>query len=367
MPFLIKLNSHHPLNSNFHAAVQSRLDRFIAAQHDLLALTGDRLDLVWDQVRHFAGGGKRIRPAFCYWGYVAATEGNEEPSKAVLDVAASLDLLHMSALIHDDLVDDSDTRRGGPSAHRLAEAVHRNEHWQGDSEHFGKSAAVLLGDILFTWSVSMAEQASLSKDQLKRARPYLDVMRSEVLAGQFLDLFAETKPLSAEDVIADARMVMEYKTAKYTVARPVQIGAALGMANEDMLQSLGVFGNHIGQAFQMRDDVLGVFGDPEVTGKPAGDDIRAGKKTLMIGYALRDATPNQVIRLENLLGKQDLRDSEIEQARHILVSSGAVQNTEKAIAAEAAAGMRLLNRLHLSAEGTQALMGLVHASVERTA
>jgi len=151
------------------------------------------------------------------------------------------------------------------------------------------------------------------------------------------------------------------------VSRPVQIGAGLGLASDDVLQGLGAFGLHIGQAFQMRDDVLGVFGDPVVTGKPAGDDIRAGKKTVLIGYALRDASPNQASRLMQLLGKQDLCDAELDQARHILTSSGAVQSTEKAITSEAAAGMRLLNRLNLSHEGTTALMALVHAAVERTA
>jgi len=346
--------------------VQTRVDHFFDTQRDLLAQTGDTLDLVWDQARHLARGGKRMRPAFCYWGYVAAAGAADEPPTAVIDIAASLDLLHLSALVHDDLIDDSDTRRGAPSAHRALEAYHREQKWPGESPHFGRSMAVLLGDLLLTWSVSMVEQSSMPSERLKRARPYLDAMRTEVLAGQFLDLVHQFAPSQDEDVIPNARLVMEFKTAKYTVARPVQIGAALGLVSDDVQHGLGRFGTHVGRAFQMRDDMLGVFGDPEVTGKPTGDDIRAGKKTVLIGYALQGATPRQGATLKRMLGDPDLSMDDIEVARQILTDSGAVDATEKAIMAEASAGMRHLHRLDLSAEGTDALMTLVHAAVERT-
>ncbi|MDR0285488.1 MAG: polyprenyl synthetase family protein [Propionibacteriaceae bacterium] len=363
----MRLDPQQPLNAAFRTAVQARLDHFMATQRDLLALTGNRLDPVWEQVQHFTRGGKRIRPAFCYWGYVAAAGADAEPPQAIMDIAASLDLLHLSALVHDDLIDDSDVRRGGPAAHRFFESFHRDRGWQGDSRHFGNSAAVLLGDLLFTWSMAMVEQATITGERLKRARPYLDAMRSEVLAGQFLDLIHQTRPSVSDDWQANARLVMEFKTSKYTVSRPVQIGAALGLAGDDIQQGLGSFGAHVGDAFQMRDDLLGLFGDPEVTGKPAGDDIREGKKTVIIGYALQQASASDAERLLGMLGNPDVSEADIDEARRILTDSGAVEATERAIVSEAATGMRYLHRLDLSPEGTYALMALVHAAVERTA
>lgn len=357
---------NHPLGAGFKAAIQTSLDRFLDTQRDLLAEAGDRLDLVWQQARHFARSGKRMRPGFCYWGYVAAAPAGANVPAGVLDVAASLDLLHVSALVHDDLIDASDTRRGGPSAHRGFEAVHRAGDWPGDPASFGQAAAILLGDLMLAWSVSMVDQAAVNSDRLKRARPYLAAARAEVLAGQYLDLAHQFQPAD-QDWVEGARLAMEFKTAKYTVSRPVQVGAALAMADDATLQGLGRFGGHIGLAFQLRDDLLGVFGNPKVTGKPAGDDLREGKKTMLVAYALRDGRPKDVKRLTHLLGDPGLGEAELDEARQILTRSGAVDQTEHAIVAAASAGLKYLHRLDLSPEGTVALAGLVHAAVERVA
>ena len=363
----MRLDPQQPLNDEFLSSVQASLDHFLDTQRDLLSQTGDRLDMVWDQVRRLAQGGKRMRPAFCYWGYVAAAGTEKDPPQSVMDIAASLDLLHLSALVHDDLIDDSDTRRGAPAAHRYFEAYHKAQGWQGDPGRFGRGAAVLMGDLLFAWSVSMVEQASISSERLKRARPYLDAMRSEVTAGQFLDLIHQDKPSQGEEWIAEANLVMEFKTARYTVSRPVQVGAALGLAGDDTQQGLSRFGAHVGYAFQMRDDLLGIFGDPAVTGKPAGDDLREGKKTVLVGYALMGAAPEDAALLTSMLGDPSLTETDVEEARRILIESGAVDATEKAIVTEASAGMKFLHRLDLHTEGAYALMALVHAAVERAA
>jgi len=359
------LDPREPLGRDFRKRVDAALDHFFDLQRDRLSQAGDWLDPLWGQARHFARGGKRLRPAFCYWGYVAA--GGVADAAGVIDVAASLDLVHLSALVHDDLIDDSDTRRGGPAAHRFFESYHERQNWPGEAEKFGRSAAILLGDILFAWSVAMVEQADLPGERVRRARPYLDAMRSEVLAGQFLDLMHQTKPSDRDGLLRDAGLVMDFKTAKYTVARPVQVGAALGLAGEETLEGLGLFGTHVGHAFQMRDDLLGIFGDPAVTGKPAGDDLREGKKTVVVGYALQQAGPSEAEDLAAMLGDPGLTEPDIARARAILTESGAVESTERAIVTEASAGMRYLNRLDLTAEGAYALMALVHACVERVA
>ena len=361
------LDPSNPLSTQFLAEVQASLDRFCDEQRSKwTSLTADRMSLLWDQLDHFLQAGKRIRPAFCYWAYVAV-EGSHPTSPGIIDVAASLDLLQGFALIHDDLIDASDTRRGSPSAHRFFEGYHASQSWLGDSEHFGTSSAILLGDLLFAWSVSMVEKADVPPERLARARSYLDEVRTEVLAGQFLDLLIETRPLNPSTLIDDACFVMEFKTAKYTVTRPMMVGAGLALASEHILQGFEIFGAHVGRAFQMRDDLLGLFGDSEVTGKPSGDDLRSGKKTVVIGYALQDASHRDAERLTHMLGNPDLTQDDIDQARQILVDCGAVDRTQRAITQAAEAGIKILDSCHLSSEGHLGLVGLVQACVERSA
>ncbi|MDR0488354.1 MAG: polyprenyl synthetase family protein [Propionibacteriaceae bacterium] len=367
------LNPAHPLGPEFLAEVQARLDCFFDAQdlflnfrRDSFSDAGHCVDLMWDQARQCASGGKRIRPGFCYWTYVGVS-GETELDPGVMDIAASLDLLHAFALVHDDLIDGSDFRRGNPSTHRFFGEVHSQQEWLGDGGHFGTSSAILVGDLLFAWSVSMVEQAKIAPEKLSRARPFLEAVRTEVLAGQFLDLVIEAKPLDPSTMIEDATMVMEFKTSKYTVTRPMLIGAGLAGASQATIEALNSFGFSIGRAFQMRDDLLGIFGDSAVMGKPSGDDIRSGKKTVVIGEALRKASSEDGSRLIQMLGDPSLTESDIDQARTILVECGAVESTETMIRENAVAGCRYLEDLPLSAEGRQALMGLVQASVERDA
>jgi geranylgeranyl diphosphate synthase type I len=356
---------YDPVGPSFRAAVDARLAEFLAVQRDLLADTGDRLDLVWHQAKHFTSGGKRLRPAFCYWSY-AAVAGQPEDPAPLLDVAASLDLFHVSALIHDDIIDGSDTRRGAPSAHRYFAREHNARAWQGSPGQFGHDAAIVLGDLLLAGAVAMADRSQIGADRLRRARPYLDAARIEVAAGQYLDLLNEVRG-AGEDPLAEAELIMEFKTSKYTVARPVQIGAALGLADQDTLAHLGRFGSHLGHAFQMRDDVLGLFGDPNVTGKPAGDDLREGKRTVLIAHALELAAPAPRARLTALLGDPDIDKEGVDEARTILVTSGAVEATERAIEGEAVRALRLLTELELDPDGEQALIALAHQAVDRDA
>jgi geranylgeranyl diphosphate synthase type I len=352
-----------PAGPQFRAAVDSALTRFLATQRDLLAGTGSRLDLVWQQARHFAEGGKRVRPAFCYWGFTAVAGQPEDPLP-VVNVAASLDLLHVSALIHDDIIDGSDTRRGAPSAHRYFARVHSERGWAGSPGQFGHDAAIILGDLLLACSVAMAERSKVGGERLRKARPYLDAMRAEVAAGQYLDLLHQAVGAAA-DPVEEATLIMEFKTSKYTVARPVQLGAALGLADDDTLAKLGRFGSHLGHAYQMRDDLLGLFGDPAVTGKPAGDDLREGKRTVLIAHGLRLASPAGAELLDRLLGNPDLTADELDAARAVLEDCGAVEATERAIEAEAVRALRLLGGLDLDPEGELALTALAHFAVER--
>ncbi|MDR1265408.1 MAG: polyprenyl synthetase family protein [Propionibacteriaceae bacterium] len=353
-----------PAGQAFRAAVGRRLEAGLAVQRDLLAPAGDRLDPLWDWARRLARGGKRLRPAFCYWGY-AAVAGQPPNPEPLLAVAASLDLFHVSALVHDDIIDDSDSRRGAPSAHRHFARLHARRGWSGSSDDFGRAAAILLGDLLAAVSSTLVEDSRLPSERLRRGRPYLDAAKVAVAAGQYLDLRQQVAP--GGDPLAEAKLVMEFKTSQYTVTRPVQLGAALGLADDRVLARLSRFGSHLGRAYQLRDDLLGVFGDPAVTGKPAGDDLREGKRTLLVAEGLRLAPPDQAARLTALLGDPGLTGEQVDQARALLAGCGAVAAVERAIDEAAGRALRLLGDLELKADGESALIALAHLVVERTA
>jgi geranylgeranyl diphosphate synthase type I len=237
-------------------------------------------------------GGKRLRPTFAYWGWRGAT-GPGEPLDPALPALAALELMHTFALVHDDVMDESATRRGRPTAHRLFARQHTRAGWIGDAGRFGTTAAILVGDLCLVWADQLLARTPLPTSTLFTVRSRYDRMRVEAVAGQYLDVLGESSPQewSAERALLVARL----KTASYTVQRPLQFGLALaGPVSAEIDDAYGRYGQLIGEAFQLRDDMLGVFGDPIVTGKPAGDDLRAGKPTTLLLLARQlAATPAQ--------------------------------------------------------------------------
>lgn len=329
--------------------MQARLHQISPLLEPLAELTGS-----------FLAGGKRLRPAFGYWGH-AAVAGQPDDPAPLLDALASFELLHASALVHDDVIDDSDTRRGQPSAHRRLESWHRSHRGCGDAAGFGRAGAILLGDLLAAWSVECVETSGLGPQALARARPLLDSVRTEVNAGQFLDMVAEAGLDAGRDAVAIAQQVVEFKTARYTVTRPLQFGAALAGAGPELLEGLAALGSPLGRAFQFRDDLLGVFGDEQRTGKPAGDDLREGKRTVLVaeGIARRP-------ELAGLLG-HPLDRAQLDRARALLIGSGAVEAVETRIGQDAAQARAVLGRLEITDDGRRALGGLIEACVTRDA
>jgi geranylgeranyl diphosphate synthase type I len=236
-------------------------------------------------------GGKRLRPEFLWCGWISSGTVPEEPPEALLTVGAALELIQACALIHDDVIDRSESRRGRPSTHRAVAKVHAGSGLDGDSEHYGVSAAVLLGDLALAWADDLYLAGALSLDAVARSMPVWRAMRTEVLAGQLLDLAASasTDPDPGRQA-ANAMRVNRFKTAAYTVERPLQLGAALAGAGPETIDALRIYGADVGVAFQLRDDLLGVYGDPAVTGKPAGDDLVEGKRTLLLATARKALT-----------------------------------------------------------------------------
>ncbi|GAA4903814.1 polyprenyl synthetase family protein [Tessaracoccus lubricantis] len=345
------------------SAIGETITRFLDDQETLLATIGSS-DLL-PVARAGTAGGKRLRPAYCYWGYVAAA-GQPTDAQPLLDVASSLDLLHVSALVHDDLIDDADTRRGMPSAHKQFEALHAGRGGRGSAAEFGTSSAILLGDLLLMWSIELADRSGAPG--LDQARPLLSVMRAEVTAGQFLDVSAQygvTGASSVADELDAAQRILEYKSGRYSIRRPVQVGAALAGADDDLQAALAEFGSVIGRAFQLRDDVLGVYGRPEVTGKPYGGDIHEGKRTVLVLTALTNASPAEARELDDLLGAPGLTDGDVDRAAEIIESTGARAHVDRIIDDGMRQAIAVLDSAPMTSDGRTALAQLAERSVNR--
>ncbi|HEX5771137.1 MAG TPA: polyprenyl synthetase family protein [Nocardioidaceae bacterium] len=344
----------------FRTAVQRTLDGFVDVQAARLADLGPDADRLIAAAREAVSGGKRFRAAFCYWGFRAVQdEGYDE--QRLVRAAAALELLHASALVHDDYMDASDTRRGRPATHRAFERQHRDAGWGGDPEQYGAAAAILLGDLLLSWADEMLRSCGFEEARVLDALGYFDTTRSEVIAGQFLDVSVQAR--RASDVAA-AMTVLRYKSAKYSVERPLHIGAALAGASAEVLGGLSEFGLPLGEAFQLRDDLLGVFGDPGLTGKPAGDDLVEGKRTVLVALALEHAPAEQGRHLDERLGTS-LDAAEVDVLRRIIEDSGAHTRVEEMIDELTARCLDALAAAPVTASAKAVLRELATAATQR--
>ncbi|QYJ04660.1 polyprenyl synthetase family protein [Nocardioides panacisoli] len=312
--------------SAFRDRVQVTLDDHLDRMATRLSPLGDDAAALLDEARAVVSGGKRFRAAFCYWGFRAVQPGGEDEA-AVLRAAAALELLHASALAHDDLMDDSDTRRGRPATHRGFASAHARDGLPGDAEDYGAAAAILLGDLLLSWSDELLRRCGLPEQRVGAALDLFDQCRTEVIAGQFLDVSVQARGRADVDT---AMQVLRYKSAKYSIERPLHIGAALAGADAATLAALTAYGLPVGEAFQLRDDLLGVFGDPDTTGKPAGDDLVEGKRTVLVALALEAAPAEDARRLDAALGT-DLGTEQVAELRGIIQRSGAQARVEAMI------------------------------------
>ena len=343
----------------FRARVQAALTEALDAQAERLVPLGSDAERLVAQARTSVAGGKMFRASFCWWGHRAVTTPAEED--AVIRACAALELLHASALVHDDLMDASDTRRGNPATHRYFEAEHRATGWRGDAEQYGAAGAILLGDLLLSWSEELLRRCGLPFDAVAPALEVFDLCRSEVITGQFLDVSAQARGQADVDT---AMTVLRYKSAKYSIERPLQIGAALAGASEQTLAELSAFGLPLGEAFQLRDDLLGVFGDPSVTGKPAGDDLVEGKRTVLVALALDAAPAAAAGELDQALGTP-LSTDDVERLRAIIDESGAHAQVEAVIEQLSDLALAALDKADIDDAAREVLRGLASAVTHR--
>lgn len=351
---------------DLRARIQRVVDTFLTEQAALMATVGPDIAPLVESVTALLSGGKRLRPAFCYWGWRGAAPIEQITDQSfdagVVQAASALEFLQACALIHDDVMDGSDTRRGAPSAHRQFAAIHRGHQWVGDSERFGEGAAILLGDLCLSWADELLLTAALPQANLSSAKRIYNEMRTELMAGQYLDLLEQARGGGS---VERALTVVRYKSAKYTIERPLHIGAAIANAPESVFAAYTGYGLPLGEAFQLRDDILGVFGDPEVTGKPAGDDLREGKRTVLIAIASERASAAQLQELRENLGDQHLQIEGVITLREIIENTGALAYTEKLIDELLEQSLTALQTPELDPTAVAALTDLAHAATRR--
>jgi geranylgeranyl diphosphate synthase type I len=340
--------------------VEQALREFVGREQQALAQISTDLATFGQTLASFVlDGGKRLRPLFCCRGAQAA---GADVDHGIITAAAALELLQAGALIHDDVIDASDTRRGGPAVHRLFAQLHDDNDWYGDPDGFGDAAAILLGDLALVWADAMFAACGATEAAMRDARPVWDRMRVEVMAGQYLDVAEQARRGGSRD---RAMLVARFKSAHYTVAMPLQLGAALAGADAAVRAALFDYGVNVGEAFQMRDDLLGVFGDPAHTGKPAGDDLREGKRTVLVAYALEAADSDQRSLIQDLLARPGLDDGDVARLRSTIAATGAVESVERLIAERTARGVSALAEAVISADALVALQTLAAAAAQR--
>jgi geranylgeranyl diphosphate synthase type I len=347
--------------------VTDALTRFLDRQRATLAAMDRSLAPVVDEVCALAEGGKRLRPAFAYWGWRGAGASTAEPAEeeaAVLRAVAALEFVHASALVHDDVMDGAQTRRGRPATHIGFASRHTDESLNGDRELFGTGAAILVGDLALVWSDELLRRSGISPAALSRARGVWDAMRTEVTAGQYLDLLRAAGGLPGPD---GALKVARYKSAGYTVQRPLQLGAAIAGAGTEVVEAYNAIGLSLGEAFQLRDDVLGVFGDPAVTGKSADDDLREGKQTLLIALAAQEADAAGRRLLQDCLGNADCGPEQFDELRRLLETTGALARVEERIADRTDVARTAIAAAPIATDARAALDALAVAATTRTA
>jgi len=346
--------------------VQRCVDDVLARQADVLAEVGPDTDELLDAVARLLSGGKRLRAAFLYWGYRAA---GQPDSDAIVQVATAMEFFQAAALIHDDVMDDSDTRRGMPAAHRSLAAHHEREAWAGDAGRFGVAGAILAGNLCLNWTEELYATSGLDPVHLARGRVVFDRMRTQLMGGQFLDVVESARSwdgIPTAERVERAEHVIRYKSAKYTVEHPLLIGATAGGADEEDLAALSRYGLALGQAFQLRDDLLGVFGDPATTGKPAGDDLREGKRTVLVAHALEGTDDAGRRLVGERLGDAALGADDVAALRAVITDSGAVDAVESDITRLAdAARTALKSTVGLGPEAVDVLDELIDSATSR--
>ena len=356
--------------------IQKELDDFcLARKSEFHKISPDLVPLI-DFSQDLMAGGKRFRALFAYWAWAGYSKNklneteNENALRGMVGICAALEMFHAAALVHDDLIDQSDTRRGQPAVHKRFEALHTGDSWSGSPQRFGQAGSILVGDLLLSWSSEIFGNALRFSPERAieiECRNEFSKMRSEIMAGQYLDVVEENAGSQRDpaEAVARAIQVMTYKTAKYSIEAPMLIGAAFAGASEAERAAIGAFAIPLGLAFQLRDDVLGVFGDPKITGKPAGDDLREGKHTVLIALTREVLTGSVRKVFDDMLSARDLNIDQIAFLQQTIIGSGALKKTETQIENFGREALSALESMPIEANARKALSELANQVMKR--
>lgn len=336
--------------------VDERLRTFLAAERLRWTTFDADLAAPFDELeRMVVGGGKRLRPVFTYWGFVGA--GGPPSDTRVVDAGAAFELLHAFALFHDDIMDGSITRRGATTTHETMQAEHRSRGWSGDARRFGDGAAILIGDLSFVYADVLLSSLG------PRGWQMWNELRIELNIGQYLDMLGSAQNERRAD---KAARICRYKSGKYTIERPLHLGALLADESTALLPHYSNYGLPLGDAFQLRDDVLGAFGDSAITGKPVGDDLREAKPTPLMALALTRANSPQRAVL-SLVGTRVLSDTDVADVQHAIEECGALSEMESTIERLTTEAIDAISVAPIDAAVKKQLVELAHFVSERRA
>ncbi len=363
-----------PIDRQYDAALQSQLDRTLRGLVDNTMRVAPVTRGLADAVSRLLVGGKRLRSRLALWAWTGYRPHDDNPRLgAIATLGASLECFQAAALLHDDLIDRSATRRGLPTAHIEFESLHEAEARVGSAQQFGMAGALLAGDLALIAAQQLVsslfdETESGTAASLHRVAALWHEMATEVTAGQFLDLTAQSLPNWGVNPAADQELafsIITAKSARYSVELPLVMGAALAGADTVEQERIAAFGRPLGEAFQLRDDLLGVFGDPVVTGKPSGDDIREGKRTLLMAMTAQRADCADRDRLIAILGGLDVSDADVRWVCSLVRDLDAHTSVEELIADRYDAAMSALSQCRLTDQARTRLVELAEALVKR--
>lgn len=345
--------------SQFRQAVLATVGEFVAAR------TASQLDeaasaAAGEMLLTFVSSGKCLRSTFMYLGWLCGAA----PSHPALSAAASLELLHAFALLQDDVMDRSSQRRGNPAVHVQLAEWYRRRGLSGPAGRFGESAAILLGDVCLIWAEQMLRESGLEARRLQQLWPRYDAMRIELAVGQFADLANDIRDQPSLRTVLD---IARRKSGNYTVRRPLEMGAAMADCDDRTLTQLGLYGADVGEAFQLRDDLLGVFGPPATTGKPNGGDLldRKAISVVVATYEMADQSARR--ELAELVRADHLDDAALDRFRAVIIATGAAQRIEGMIRRRVERARNVLDHVVIDYATRSALANLAEACVERTA
>lgn len=346
----------------------ARVEKRIAALFDAeltrwQALDPDLVEPLRSLQRLIDSGGKRLRPAFCFWAFVGA--GGDPEDGRVVDAGAAFELLHAFALMHDDVMDGSDIRRGELTTHIEFSERHRGRTWRGEARRFGEGAAILVGDLSHVYADLLIDgvRDGLVDGAHAQVAPIWHELRLELNMGQYLDILGTAR---ADRDPNTARRISRYKSGKYSIERPLHVGAALAGRLHALRAPLSAYGDPLGEAFQLRDDVLGAFGEADRTGKPVGQDLREGKPTPLMAAATARASDGEAPVLD-LVGSPDLSAKEVARIQQVLVDTGALHEIEERIARLTSVATKAIEEAAITPYAKDALVELAHFVASRDA